>query len=324
MNKIISVNALKNAPNPLLPSMTSTGRVGVVLVNYNGGGFLPECLQTLCASDYSEMQIVLVDNGSTDGSLEWVRQHFPLVTVLALGTNLGFTGGCNAGIAWCLEKKCDYVLLLNNDTAVAPDFLSRLMEHAGPDRLLAPKIYFYDNPTLINNHLGTYDFRRGIHRDWYYGKTDSEASRRVQEVSMANGCALLLPIGTVAKIGLFDDAFFLYAEDIDYIVRAVSAGFKVFFVPEAVVYHRESASSGGYGSPLTIYYTTRNRLHLMHKHQKNRLILGFFLVYFSVTRLLVAARYVARGQKAQLRALVFGIADFCLGRLGQAPPERYG
>lgn len=299
------------------------GRVGVVLVNYNGGKFLPECLRTLYAGDYADMQVVLVDNGSTDGSSEWVQQHLPQVAVLAHSTNQGFTGGCNTGIAWCLENKCDYVLLLNNDTAVAPDFLSRLMQYAGPDRLLAPKIYFYDDRTLINNHLGTYDFRRGIHRDWFYGQTDSEASRRVQEVSMANGCALLFPIGAVAKIGLFDDVFFLYAEDIDYIARAVSAGFKIFFVPKAVVYHRESASSGGYGSPLTVYYTTRNRLYLMRKHQKNRLIFSFFLVYFSVTRLLVAARYLARGQKTQLRALVFGIADFCRGRMGQASPDRY-
>ncbi len=300
-----------------------TGHVGVILVNYNGGKFLPECLETLFAGDYPQMSVMLADNGSTDGSLEWVQQHFPSVATLALGSNRGFTGGCNAGIAWCLENRCDYILLLNNDTAVAPDFLSRLMEHAGPGRLLAPKIYFYDNRTVINNHLGTYDFRRGVHQDWYFGQTDTEASRRVQDVSMANGCALLFPAGLVAEIGLLDETFFLYAEDIDYIARAVEAGFQVLFVPDAVVYHRESASSGGSGSPLTVYYTTRNRLYLMFKHQKSRLILGFFLVYFIGTRLIVAARYLARGQTPQLRALLAGISDYCRGHLGQAPPERY-
>ncbi len=299
------------------------GRVGVVLVNFNGGRFLPECLETLCAGDYIDSRIVLVDNGSTDGSPDWVRQNFPQVRLLALGENRGFTGGCNAGIAWCRENRCDYVLLLNNDTAVAPDFLSRLMEHAGPDRLLAPKIYFYDHRDLINNHLGAFDFRRGIHRDWFYGKPDSESSRRVQDVSMANGCALLFPMAAADKIGIFDESFFLYAEDIDFILRAVSAGFRVVFVPDAVAYHRESASSGGHGSPLTVYYTTRNRLRLMFKHQKSRRILAVFLVYFSLTRLLIAVRYLARGQFAQLRAMAAGIADFCRGRLGYAPPERY-
>ena len=298
---------------------TDSERVGVVLVNYNGGKFLPECLETLYAGGYPQMQVVLVDNGSTDGSLDWVRQHFPQVAVLALGSNQGFPGGCNAGIAWCRNNNCDYVLLLNNDTAAAPDFLPTLMAHAGPDRLLAPKIYFYDARTLINNHLGTYDFKRGIHRDWFYGKPDTKESRRVQDVSMANGCALLVPIGVFEKIGLLDETFFMYAEDIDFIARAVSAGFRVTFVPDAVVYHRESASSGGHGSPLTVYYTTRNRLYLMHKHQKDRRILLFFLVYFTATRLVVAARYLVQGRRPQIKALWAGITDYCRGRMGRAP-----
>ena len=298
--------------------MTEAGRVGVVLVNYNGGRFLPECLQTLYANSYCNMQVVLVDNGSTDGSLEWVRQHFPQVVVLALGVNQGFTGGCNAGITWCRENGCDYVLLLNNDTAVAPDFVSSLMAHAGPERLLAPKIYFYDNRDFINNHLGTFDFKRGIHRDWFYGKTDTEASRQVQNVSMANGCALLIPVTVFDKIGLLDEVFFMYAEDVDFIARAVNVGFQVMFVPDAVVYHRESASSGGHGSPLTGYYTTRNRLYLMRKHQKDRRILLFFLVYFTLTRLVVADRYLIRGQRPQLRALAAGIFDYCRGRMGRS------
>ena len=140
---------------------------------------------------------------------------------------------------------------------------------------------------------------------------------------MANGCALLIPLGVFDKIGLLDETFFLYAEDVDFIARAVGAGFRVVFVPDAVIYHRESASSGGFGSPLTVYYTTRNRPYLMHKHQKDRRILLFFLVYFTATRLVVAARYLARGQRSQLKALTAGIADYCRGRMGQASPERY-
>lgn len=291
--------------------------VGIVLVNFNGGKFLPECLQTLEASDYPNRRIVLVDNGSSDGSREWVQQNYPQVVVLAMNANLGFTGGCNAGIAWCRENYCQYVLLLNNDTAAAPDFLSLLMEHAAPDRLLAPKIYFYDQRDRINNHLGYFDLWRGIHKDLFYGNQDTEASRRVQNVTMANGCALLIPIAAIAKIGLLDDIFFMYAEDVDFILRAVRAGMQVIFVPQAVIFHRESASSGGAGSPLAVYYTTRNRLYLMFKHQPRRFILAFFLVYFSLTRLLVVANYLRRGQKAHLKALLYAITDYCRGRMGQ-------
>lgn len=300
------------------PCRAGNGRVGVVLVNYNGGRFLPDCLTSLAASDYPDMRVVLVDNASTDGSPDWTAAHFSAVTLLRLDENMGFTGGCNAGIGWCLGNGCDCVLLLNNDTVVEPDFLFRLMAHAEPDRLLAPKIYFYDDRTRINNHLGDFDYWRGIHRDWFYGKSDSEASRRVQDVSMANGCALLIPRGVIDKIGYLDETFFMYAEDVDFITRAVRAGVRVTFVPDSVLYHRESASSGGAGSPLTVYYTTRNRLYLMFKHQPNRLILAYFLVYFSVTRLAVAARYLARGQRAQLGALLGGIADYRRGRMGRS------
>lgn len=298
-------------------------KVGIVLVNYNGGRFLPECLETLFAGDYPRMEVVLVDNGSSDGSPGWVRQSFPQVAVLALGANRGFTGGCNAGIAWCRENGCASVLLLNNDTAVAPDFLSRLMQHAAPDRLLVPKIYFYDRRTVINNHLGTFDFRLGIHRDWFYGRLDTERSRRLQEVPMANGCALLIPEEVFRQIGLLDDQFFMYAEDVDFITRAVHAGFRVLFVPDAVIYHRESASSGGSESPLSVYYATRNRLHLMKKYQTSRWRLAVFWVYFLLTRFVVAARYLRHGQIAQFHALQNAVVDFWRGQVGQAPEQRY-
>ena len=299
------------------------GTVGIVLVNYNGMRFMPDCLESLSRIDYPHARVVIVDNASTDGSADWAAAHFPNFALVRHADNLGITGGNNAGIEWCLGNGCDWVLLLNNDTIVEPDFLSRLMAHAEPDCLLVPKIYFHDDRALLNNHLGTFDYRRGIHRDWFYGQPDSPASREVRMATMANTCAMLIPQEVSARVGPMDDAYFIYCDDTDFITRAVRSGCRIKFVPDAILYHRESSSSGGTESPLTVYYATRNRLYFMGKHQKNRIVLGVFWAYFVLTRIVVAASYLQKRRRVQLRALRNAIADFCRGRMGQAPPERY-
>lgn len=299
-------------------------KVGIVLVNYNGGRFLPDCLESLAQSDYADMLVVLVDNASTDGSADWAEAHFPSVVLVRQANNGGFAQATNVGIGVCLAQGCEFVLLLNNDTTVAPDFLTQLMTQAAPNRLLAPKIYFADTPEIINNHFGTYDLWRGIHRDWYRGKPDTADSLRVQPGGMANGCALLVPKGIIERAGLLDENFFMYAEDVDYILRAMQVGAEMWLVPQAVIYHRESASSGGSGSPLVTYYTTRNRLYLMAHHQKKWFARAFFLVYFSLTRLPVLLNYARQGKHAQIRALLHGIADYRRGCMGRAAASRYG
>ncbi len=300
----------------------SAGKVGIVLVNYNGAKFLPDCLDSLARIDYPEVLVALVDNASTDGSADWAAAHFPDVLLVRQAENGGFAQASNVGIRACLAQNCEYVLLLNNDTTVAPDFLTQLMAQAAPNRLLAPKIYFADAPEIINNHFGTYDLWRGIHRDWYRGKPDTTDSLRVQPGGMANGCALLIAKGMIERTGLLDEDFFMYAEDVDYILRALKAGAEVWLVPQAVIYHRESASSGGSGSPLVVYYTTRNRLYLMARHQRAWAARVFFLAYFAATRLPVLLNYARQGKSAQIRALLDGIFDYRHGHMGRAAAAR--
>ena len=301
----------------------SAGRVGIVLVNYNGGKFMPDCLASLAKLDYTDTRIVIVDNASADGSADEAGAQYPNITVIRHAENLGITGGNNAGMAWCRANKCDWVLLLNNDTVVQPDFLSNLLAQTEPNCLLVPKIYFYDNQTLINNHFGGFDYRRGVHTDWFYGKPDSPASGTVQRGTMANTCALLIPKVVVDRVGPMDDQYFIYCDDTDFITRAVRGGSRIKFVPDAILFHRESSSSGGTDSPLSIYYTTRNRLYFMRKHQKNPAVLLFFWGYFTLTRVVVGARYLRRGQVSQFRAMRNGIVDFLRGKMGRAPTARF-
>ena len=298
--------------------------VGIVLVNYNGMRFTPECLESLAAIDYPNARIVLVDNASTDGSPEWIAAHHPQVALIRLPSNRGVTGGNNAGIDWCLARDCDYVLLLNNDTVVEPDFLTRLLAIAEPRALVTPKILFYDDRRTLNNHFGVFDFWRGRNTEWLYGRPAAAASARREAGRMASTCALLIPRPLLEQVGSMDEAFFLYYDDTDFIARAVAAGACVRLAPDSVVYHRESSSTGHRAvSALSMYYNTRNRLYFMFKHQRNPLALLFFLAYFGAGRAPLLVRYILARQPQVARALVNGVFDFARGRMGVAARGRF-
>jgi GT2 family glycosyltransferase len=298
--------------------------VGIVLVNYNGMRFMPDCLASLQQIDEPRARIVVVDNASTDGSAEWVAAQHPAVALIRLSANQGVTGGNNAGIQWCLANGCDYVLLLNNDTVVEPDFLRHLLCHADQRTLIVPRVYFYDNRQLLNSHIGHFDFWRGVNVQYLYGKPESPSSRQMQIVTMASTCAMLIPKPIIDEIGIMDDAYFLYYDDTDFIARAVRRGAVIKYIPDAVIYHRESSSSGGGAiSPLSMYYNTRNRLYFMFKHQRQKLTLAFFLLYFFLGRGVVIARYILRGETRIATALCKGIADFFKGNMGRAPAHRF-
>ncbi|CCW35488.1 predicted glycosyltransferase [Chthonomonas calidirosea] len=297
--------------------------IGIVLVNYNGGNYLPACLQSLTAVAYPSVKIVLVDNASTDGSADWVAAHYPNVHLIRLAENTGITGGNEAGITWCLAQQCDYVLLLNNDTEVDSHFLTHLVAAAEPDTIVVPKILYHDDPKRINNHFGDFDYWRGVHRDFFYNHLDDTHTSQIVYGKMTSTCATLFPSELLKRIGAYDAAYFIYYDDTDLITRAVRLGAKVKFVPQAVVYHKESSTSGGKMSPLTVYYCTRNRLYFMRKHQQNPAALVFFFIYFFITRLPWGVLRLIKGERRQIRAMMNGVVDFLKGRMGKAPKERY-
>jgi len=303
--------------------MPPNAQVGIVIVNYNGFPFIRECLGSLTKIDYAEVQIVIVDNASSDGSPEWIAQDCPEAQIIKLSENLGFSGANNVGIRWCVTNKCEYVLLLNNDTVVEPDFLSRIMDHAGQRYMIVPKIYCYYNRELVNSSIGDFDFWRGITIPWFYGEKDSKRSQQEQQVNMASACAILISRYAFTQVGLLDEKFFLYWEDTDFIVRAIHQGFVIKFVPQAVVYHKESSSSGGRASLLATYYNNRNRLYFMYKHQKNIVMLIFFLIYYFLGRCAYIISYVLGWQGPKIKALSLGIIDFYRGKMGIVAAERY-
>ena len=233
---------------------------------------MEECLDTVLSQSIRDFESIVVDNGSTDGSAEWLKERWgEEIAVVALPSNLGFAGGNNAGIRIACGK---YVVLLNNDTAVDPGWLAALAEAARrhPDAgMFTPKILnYYRRDEIDNTGLVIYPdgLARGRHRlEKDDGRFDEEG-----EALVPSGCAGVYRKEMLDGIGLLDDTFFAYGEDVDLGLRARWAGWTCWYIPRAVVYHKYSATTGAY-SPRKAFLVERNRIWILFKNFPAREIL---------------------------------------------------
>ncbi len=214
-------------------------RVSVVVLNYNGREYLERCLSSLERQTYPNREIILADNGSTDGSLEFVRQQFPGVRVIAHGANLGFSRGNNLVIE---ATDSEYVLTLNSDTEAEPELLTELIAAAetAPDvGSCAPKMLLYHPPGVIDSAGIEVDLA-GIGWNCQRGEADTNEHARREVFGPCAGAALYRR-AMLEQIGLFDETYFAFYEDVDLAWRARLAGWRCLYVPTAVVYHVHSA-----------------------------------------------------------------------------------
>ncbi len=237
--------------------------ISVVVLNWNGVQVVDQCLTSLDQQTYRPLEIILVDNASTDGSAELVRKRFPHVKLIVNERNLGFGGGNNVGIR---ASQGRYVMILNNDTRLDPRCIEEIKRGIEKDERYgscASKILLKDEDNLIDAagisvcpdglSIGRGRLERG---DRY----DEEV-----EVFAASGCACLYRREMLEDIGLYDEDFFAYADDTDMGWRAQLAGWKCIYNPKAIVYHFHSASSGTY-SPLKAFLVERNRIWVAIKN----------------------------------------------------------
>ncbi len=292
--------------------------VGIVVVNYNGAAFVQRFAESLAAVDYGSRHVVIVDNGSSDGSDAALQQLLPDAVLLRASENGGTAGGNNLGIRYCLDHGFDWVLILNNDTVLTPDFLSKLIAFSDKRSIAIPKILYYDDPRLISTHAGGFDWHFGLFRNTFHGKPDGPATNRVRDLQTASFCCALVPSDAFREAGLLDEGFFMYYEETDWLRRALAAGFRLRYDPDAVVYHMESASSGGgWMTPFKHYYATRNRLYLVRKNSSSRLWFAAFTAYFLSTRLAYLIRYAFKRNWRMAKALALGVLDYYRGRMGR-------
>ncbi len=279
--------------------------VYVVIVNWNRADDTIECLQALEGSDYSDYRPLVVDNGSTDGSPDAIRAAFPAVEMIANKDNLGFARANNIGIEHALRQGADYVFLLNNDTLVDGRLLTELVAVGESDPqigMLAPKIYYHDGGSRLWSAGARW--RRFPPRVTIigYGREDRPAYSVQREADYATGCAMLVKRGVFERVGMFDPAFFMYHEDYDFSARVRRGGYRIVYVPQAVMWHKVSASTGE-ESPLKWYYLGKYIVPLYLKHfRPPRLSLALFVLW-------VLARETTKGNARYLGSYLRGLRD---------------
>ena len=352
-------------------------KVAVIVLSWNGWQDTIECLESLQKIDYPNYEMIVVDNGSTDGLVEklkkWAKGEIPVSTrlvnfdaslkpvryieydrktaeaggnqqernleglassrklvIIQSGKNLGVPGGNNVGIRYALKKEnFGYVLLLNNDTAVAPDFLTRMVEVAEEDEktgIVGGKIYYYYHPQRIWYGGGKLSLWRASGFSQQVGKTDGKLSLRhsheepngVIGASFITGCLMLIRRKLLQSSRLLREDYFLSLEDSDFCYQALQQGWKLKVNLEAKIWHKVAPTKGGEISLINSYYITRNRLFFGFETLQGlryRIVFGLFFFFTRPVRLLIWGisdkRQVAKGT-------LLGIMDFLKGKKGRA------
>jgi GT2 family glycosyltransferase len=238
--------------------------VSIVIVNWNGRHLLVRCLPRVLAQEWTNAEVVVVDNGSTDGSADWVEAHFPAVHVLRNACNLGFAGGNNAAIH---DTQGAYVATLNNDADPDPEWLSSLvaaMELAPDVGMCASKMLRADEPSTIDA-CGIEVDRAGIAWNRYSDERERLDETAPYEVFGPCAGAALYRRAMLREVGAFDEDYFAYYEDVDLAWRAQRAGWRCLYVPGARVMHQHS-STGREGSPFKGYHVGRNKVWTLIKN----------------------------------------------------------
>lgn len=294
--------------------------ISVILVNYNGKQYNDKCIESVLASTIKEqLKVIVVDNASTDDSLMLLQKRWgehEQVHIIALRENYGFAKANNVAIEWAREQKIPYFLLLNNDTEIEPDAIEKLfLSSRDKDVIAVPKILFSDNRDRIWCAGGA--FTACIKKPVQLGlnEKDEEQYEVSRYCDFANGCCLFFSEEVVQKLGLLDEAFFLYHEDTEYSLRAKEKGIRVWYCHEAIIYHKVNGSTGGNEKPDNAYYIARNWLRCSRMH----LGAGFYLfcLYFFFNRLAWAVIWLAQGRGDFITATLEGIKDYLQGNGGK-------
>jgi hypothetical protein len=351
-------------------------KVGVIILSWNDWQDTIECLESLQKIDYPNYEMIVVDNGSTDGLVEklkrWAKGEIPVDTrfvnfdaslkpvryveydrktaeaggdqqqgnlegltssrklvIIRSGKNLGFPGGNNVGIRYVLEKEVfGYVLLLNNDTAVAPDFLTKMVEVAEQDEetgIVGGKIYYYHHPQRIWYGGGKLSLWRASGFNQQMDETDRELPAKdshkepkgVVEATFITGCLILIRKELLQNIGLLREDYFLSLEDTDFCYQALQKGWKLKVNLEAKIWHKVAPTKGGEISLINSYYITRNRLFFGFETiqgLRHRIVFGLFFFLTRPVRLLM---WAISDKKSVAKGTILGIRDFFTGKKGQ-------
>lgn len=295
-------------------------RIFTVILNTNRREDTLACLASLARSSYPANTVIVLDNASTDGSVQAIGAAFPEVQVIALQANLGYAGNNNVGIRAALAQGADWVFVLNEDTILHERCLETLVRVGESDPsigMVGPLVYHYDEPTVIQSAGGM------LTRFWEakhlgMNQEDRRQFTRPYRVDYVSGCALLVRRALVEQVGAIDERFFYYWEETEWCMRAARAGWQLLLVPEAKLWHK-GVQRDYRPKPGVAYYNTRNRLLLMAKHRAS------FATWFGATSQIartmasMSIRPKYRPLRRHRDAMVRGTFDFLRQRWGQGP-----
>lgn len=286
----------------------------IVLLNWNSKEMTSECILSLLDMRARDYQIVVVDNGSRDGSVTYLRQMFPEIFVIANERNLGFTGGCNVGIAYALEGGAEFILLVNNDATVDADLLGELLveasQHPGAG-MISPKIYYHGAPQRLWWAGGVYNPWLGLPKVVGLRRKDGPKYDRTRNIGWATGCVVLLRCSAIRKVGGFDEAFFSYVEDLDLSLRVLDAGYTIRFAPKAKVWHKVGVySRKDSREHMRVFFSTRNLLWLISKRASPKHWLAFWPNFASRQVPRVIVKSLLQRDPRLVKGLLQGVIAF--------------
>lgn len=290
----------------------ATPRVAAVVVSYNGREVVRQAVASLRRMTYPAFDLVVVDNGSTDGTREALRAEFPGLEVLRVEENRGSAAGYHFGFNWAFARAYDYVLLLNNDLEVEPNLLDELVRAAECDPTIGcvgPKCYYHADRRRLWSAGGILRFREAITRERGMNQIDLGQFDEDAEVDYVNGCAILVRRAAAEATGAWDPLFFICVDDADFCTRARRAGFRSVYAHRAVLYHMVALTTGPYTAPRNYQWGRSTAIYV--RRYANRWNWLTFLAWTALAIPAALAREALRGNAravvAKLRGLWAGL-----------------
>lgn len=297
--------------------------VAAIIIHWNQEKLTHDTIESLLQTGYQNLSIILVDNGSTDGSGERIAEEYPNIRLVLSEENLGYAGGANLGFVAALITDAKYHFLLNNDVVFDSgiiDALVAVMEGEDGARigLCVPKIFFFDEPQKIWYAGGDVDSLTGLCNHRGYGRADGPEYAAQLDCSFANGCAMFIRREVLTNVGLFDTSYFHTGEDVDYSLRLKAQEYRIVFVPQARLWHKIRSSAGGEkkATYLYNYYEHRNRILIMRKYFRKNLSLKSYAI-LAKFYLRSALNEIKVGNTGGVKGILHGLYDGFNGISGQ-------
>jgi GT2 family glycosyltransferase len=292
-------------------------QIAIIVLNTNHKSDTLECLATIDRNTYLNRSVIVLDNTSTDGSIEAIKTAFPWAVNVPLAKNLGYAGNNNVGIQLALQQGAEWVLVLNEDTLLDPDCLERLVAAAEADPhigIVGPMVYHYDEPLVIQSAGGR------LNRHWeasHLGQNEDDRGQFTapHDVDYISGCAILVRRAVIQQVGLLDERFYYYWEETEWCLRARQHGWRVVHVPIAKIWHKGVQRNYHPGRSVA-YYNTRNRFLMLAKHHAPARVWAHAWWQTLRTLASLSLRPKWRAERPARDAMWEGLVDFLFQRLG--------